>query len=181
MNKGTDLISGETVIRGIGEQNRELIQWIYENYYPRVESFVRQNSGTGEEAQDLFQECMFLLFQYSRRGSRKEVENFSSYFYGMYRNRWLVHLARRKKRSESEEHAENVKDEEDDLRYLVYLKAFEKLGEDCKEVLRQYIKGISTEELASVLKTSIDYAKRKKYLCKEKLKSIAAVELKKHV
>lgn len=168
----------EQLLNSLADGKKQIIESIYKDYFPRVEAFVKRNSGSHEEARDLFQESMFMMFQFSRKPNRSKIENFDSYFFGICRNRWYAFLAREKRRTEIERDTNADTGTDSDLHHYIYLKAFEKLGDDCKKVLKYYIEGKSTEELAHLLNTSMDYAKRKKYLCKEKLKTIALEVLK---
>ena len=160
------------LLQSLANGDREAIQFMFDKYYPRVLGFVKENRGTVEDAKDLFQECLFYLFRYIGKPDNKTIENLESYFRTMYRNRWYHHLAKVGKEKELRQNYEAWPDEEDQY-YFIYLKAFEMLGDDCKKVLRYYVEGKNTEELAILLDTSLDYAKRKKYLCKENLKKIA--------
>lgn len=171
----------ELLLDNIKAGKKETIESLYKDYYFDIESFVINNSGNREEAKDLFQECMYIIFEYSRKPHRKDIESFSAYFSGIYRNRWYSHLKKKKREFEKLEGWNQIEiADTEDLYYYSYLKAFEQLGEDCKKVLRYYINAKTTEEIAELINTSIDYAKRKKYLCKEKLKEIAHRELKKN-
>ena len=157
---------------------REAIQKLYEDFFPGLLLFVRNNQGNDEDAKDLFQECLFFLYRHLRKSDGKEIENLPAYFRAMYRNRWYHHLNRKVKEDELLRDYEIVVSGEDYYYYL-YLIAFEKLGDDCKQVLKYYIEGKNTQELARLLDTSVDYAKRKKYLCKENLKKIVSALLQK--
>lgn len=161
------------LLRGLADGNGEAVQILYEQQFPGLLSFVRNNRGDFEDAKDLFQECLFYLFRYVSKQGIEAVENFEAYFRGMYRNRWYLQLNKRSREIDLKQNF-TVQVEEDDLYYFVYLRAFEKLGTDCQKVLQYYIAGKNTEELALLLNTSVDYAKRKKYLCKENLKKIAS-------
>ncbi|MCB0688543.1 MAG: RNA polymerase sigma factor [Saprospiraceae bacterium] len=170
----------ESLLEQLAAGKKEAIEKIYHAYFPGLLSFVRNNRGDIEDAKDLFQECLYYLYRYLRKSDAQEIANLEAYFRVMYRNRWYEHLKKRNREVESIEDSEVIIEEED-IHYYVYLQAFEKLGSDCKKVLRFYIDGKSSQEIADLLNTSIDYAKRKKYLCKESLKEIASQILKNHL
>jgi RNA polymerase sigma factor (sigma-70 family) len=166
------------LLKKIREGDVQIIESIYERYFSKINSFVLRNSGSEEDARDVFQECMFQLFQYSRRMEAPHIENFEAYFFGMCRNKWFSNLAKRKRNVASDKENAYENDDSEDHYYYIYLSALEKLNQDCREILNYYVEGKKTEEMAQLLDTTVDYAKRKKYLCKEKLKAIALAELK---
>lgn len=159
-------------MKGLRENDRQTILKMYNEYYPLLRKFVIANSGSETEAKDLFQECMVYLYQLSCRESIPPIENLKAYFIGMFRNRWFVQLKKQKKHADFVATISTEFIEESDESYNLYLRAFQRLGDDCKTILNMYVDGQKNDDLARFLKTSLDYAKRKKYLCKEKLKSI---------
>ena len=165
----------EQILLDLKEGKTKGISDIHRLYFAGLLSFVARNNGNDEDAKDLFQECIFYLF---RSVSEKEglfIDNLDAYFQGMYRRRWFHFLKKRKQdHTLKEDYQQETSENEEDIYYLIYLRAFRLLGVDCQKVLEAYVEGKKTEEIADMLDTSRDYAKRKKYLCKENLKKIAA-------
>lgn len=174
--------SSESILDRIRSGDRRAVEEFYTRYYTDLVSFIRSNSGTEEEAKDIFQECMLVIYQYSRRDDRKPIDNMDAYFAGMYRNKWFLAIKKHKRDAEKiRDISHTVYDSsEEDVYYSAYLRALSKLGEDCQEILKYYVNGCSSVQLAELLSTTVDYAKRKKYLCKEKLKNLATSELAKY-
>lgn len=169
---------GRALLDALREGRKEAIQRLYGDFFPGLSNFVRNNQGTLEDAKDLFQECLFYLYRYLNKTDREEIDNLPAYFRAMYRNRWYHHLNQKAKLDDAVKDYQEPVSEPDEM-YYIYLLAFQKLGKDCRQVLKYYVEGKNSEELASYLNTSTDYAKRKKYLCKEQLKKIALELLKK--
>lgn len=137
-----------------------------------MSTYVLQNKGTKEDARDLMQEALYQLYRLSLNPKRKRIENISGYFRSMYVNLWLKIL----KTKERQKHIKQL-EEEDNLdiqeeRYRQYRLAFTKLGKDCQQVIDLFLSGYTMEQIAQLLDTTVTYAKRKKYLCKEKLKKM---------
>ncbi len=141
-------------------------------FLPKIRRFVLQNSGSISDAKDLFQECIFYLYRYAQ-DTAFEVQNLDAYFMNMVRNRWYHQLRVRKREEGVIDTLDTGESRANDLQYYAYLRAFAQLGADCRKVLELYIEGIPVKSVAEKLNTSIDYAKRKKYLCKEQLKKLA--------
>lgn len=170
MYNGTDTV--KETLRKLRSGEKQTIRAMYQYFFPKIRQFVLQNSGSESDAKDLFQECIFYLYRYTQNTSF-EVQNLDAYFMNMVRNRWYHQLRVRKREFEAIDRIEGEEERADDFQYYAYLKAFSLLGNDCKQVLEYYINGVPMKLVAEKLKTSVDYAKRKKYLCKEQLKKLA--------
>lgn len=170
MYKGTDTV--RETLQKLRVGHGDTIQQMYQYFFPKMRRFVLQNSGSESDVKDLFQECIFYLYRYAQDSSF-EVQNLDAYFMNMVRNRWYHQLRARKRVSEAIERIEVEEEMTVDFQYYAYLKAFSLLGNDCKQVLEYYINGVPVKSVAEKMNTSIDYAKRKKYLCKEQLKKLA--------
>lgn len=165
----------QEIVAGIRAGDKQAINLLYDRTYPGLKAFVKRNRGTDEDAIDMFQECMYYLFRALKKSDDLQIDNVFAYFTRMYQNRWRLKL---KKRLKEEQVVAELDSEvnEDDTRYYLYLRALQQLGEDCKNVLKLYVDGLSVNQIAERLSTTTDYAKRKKYLCKEQLKKIALKE-----
>lgn len=165
------MIEKKELLRGIRNGDKNSIQQLIVSHSGMLTSFVLRNSGTKDEAKDLMQESMYQLFRALRKDPMPRIDNLNAYFSTIYRNVWMKRL-KIKKREESVKDSLPADDTADDENYYKYLVAFEKLGEDCKNVLEFYIQGMKNSQIAEKLNTTEAYAKRKKYLCKEKLKAL---------
>ena len=97
------------------------------------------------------------------------------YFFGIARNLWSARL-RQKNLVTGMEPQFDVADEastedyEERLFERIMSRAFQKLKPDCQTILTLYADGISFQEIAEKMHLkNEDYARRKKYLCKEAL------------
>lgn len=166
--------NGDRILSRLRAGERSVVKELHGSFYQTLVSFVKMNSGNMQDAEDLFQECTMYLYLLSRKANAPKIENFGAYFSTMYRNRWHTRLKGKKKEKQTLEAIKSISNQEEeiDYRYITYLKALRQLGDDCKQVLELYASGKKNNELAIILNTSLDYAKRKKYLCKEQLKKI---------
>ena len=58
--------------------------------------FTRKNSGSEEDARDLFQEGLVVIFEKVSSGDLKLSSAFRTYFYAVCRNKWLMVLRRKR-------------------------------------------------------------------------------------
>ncbi|ADB39266.1 RNA polymerase sigma factor [Spirosoma linguale] len=65
---------------------------LYRHIYPSVEHFVIQNSGSQEEAKDLFQETLVVLLTTIQSPDFQLTSSLKTYVFGISRNLWLKKL-----------------------------------------------------------------------------------------
>lgn len=169
------------LIDGIIKKRRGVIHFMYKDYFPLILALIEKNSGTYQDAEDIFQDGLVAL--YLRCRERELVLNCSlrSYFYSICRNLWLQRLERKYRLvyqpelivNENEEKyhlAESITKEQKLTRHRVFWRHFKELPEDCQKVLLMYFDKIPFKEVAEKLEfTDENYAKVRKYLCKKLL------------
>lgn len=164
-------------IDGIAKGDSKVLEEIYATYSHHIAKLVAANNGTSEDARDVFQEGLMVLFRKVRSGDFELTSGFLTYFYAVCRHIWLKKL-RKKGHSmvtfEDTMGYREVKSVEADYlkkeRYTLYLNTFKLLGEGCRAVLELYAQGKSMKEIAATMGfASENYAKKRKFQCKKKL------------
>lgn len=171
--------SDSTIIDGIIKKRRAVIHFMYKDYFPLILALVEKNSGTFQDAEDIFQDGLVAI--YLRCRDRELLLNCTlrSYFYAVCRNLWLQRLERKYKvlynsdlvLKECDE-TYNVKDnlvrEQKLARHRIFWKHFRELPEDCQKVLMMYMDKVPFRQVASKLGFTDEHsAKMRKYLCKK--------------
>jgi len=167
-------------IAGIRNQDSRVIDAIYRKYHPAICKLVEQHHGTRDDAHDVFQEGLMVLFEKCRKEDFTLSSRFLTYFYAVCRNIWFNKLRKKSNlRVTGDESSllmlkeESIPRLEQDERYFLYRKKFAELGEDCQRVLRLFIRGVSMEKIMEQMGySSVGYAKKRKFICKEKLKAL---------
>lgn len=169
-------ITVDDILKGIYNNDNVVLQYVYEKYYPTIKSFINRNSGGDEDAKDIFQEGIVIIYQ-KISDNRLELScAFKTYLYSICRLLWLKQLKKRK--IKNEEYSENFVDLDNDVsemyekneEYRLYQQHFEGLGDDCQKVLRLFLDKVSLKEIAQIMGyKSEKYAKKRKYQCKEAL------------
>ena len=54
------------VFRSIGNNEKGAIEAVYKENYGLIQHFVKSNNGTEDDARDIFQEAMMVLYEKSR-------------------------------------------------------------------------------------------------------------------
>lgn len=173
--------SDEAIIEGLRLRSDFIIRYIYKADYPMIKYLVMSNSGSDEDAEDIFQDSLIVIFKKIKAHNLDLNSSFHTYLYSVSRNLWLQKLTERKKFRFKFEEAENfVELPEDEVAQLhaeemeklrLYQQHFLTLNADCQKVLLMFMKNMSLKQIADEMGYKTEkYAKTRKYLCKEELK-----------
>jgi RNA polymerase sigma factor (sigma-70 family) len=173
--------SDEAILEGLRLRSDYIINFIYKEFFPLIKFLVTENGGSDEDAEDIFQDGIIIVYNKINLNQFTLTSSFKTYMYSVCRNLWLQKLNKRKaifdKLTDVEEYIDLPKDmlqeasfEETEMHRIIQIH-FLSLPEDCQKVLRLFIKNIPLREIAAIMgfKTE-NYAKTRKYLCKQDLK-----------
>jgi len=173
--------SDEAILEGLRLRSDYIINFIYKEFFPLIKFLVVENGGMDEDAEDVFQDGIIIIYNKISINQLTLTSSFKTYIYSVCRNLWLQKLNKRKaiydKLTDVEGYIDLPKNmlqeasfEETEMHRIIQIH-FLSLTEDCQKVLRLFIKNIPLREIATMLgfKTE-NYAKTRKYLCKEELK-----------
>ena len=183
--------SDEAIQEGLRLRSDYIINFIYKEFFPLIKFLVTQNGGSDEDAEDIFQDGIIIIYNKINLNQFVLTSSFKTYMYSVCRNLWLQKLNKRKaifdKLTDVEEYIDLPKAmlteasvEEAELHRIIQIH-FLSLNEDCQKVLRLFTKNIPLRDIASIMgfKTE-NYAKTRKYLCKEELKKRIADDPRSH-
>ncbi|MCB0572197.1 MAG: sigma-70 family RNA polymerase sigma factor [Phaeodactylibacter sp.] len=160
------------------------IRDIYMQYLPRINKLITNNGGTGEDAKDVFQEALIVIYEKAQSPEFRLTSSLYTLLYGVCRNIWGNRL-QRKSRTEvtlespdkyklSEGLEQAIEQEEENT---IFWEAFERLGDDCRRLMRLFFDKTSMEEIAETMGYgSTSYAKKRKFQCKEQLVSLVRAD-----
>ena len=162
--------------------DRKAIETIYKQHFSMVQSLILNNSGYPDDARDIFQEAMIVLYQKARSGSFELNCQLKTYLYSVCRRLWLKRLNQMQRISPEVDNLEETVPVEEELErheqrnrdFLVMEQAMNNLGEPCKSLLEAYyMEKKSMVEIAGDFGyTNADNAKNQKYKCLMRLKKI---------
>ena len=155
----------------IQQGDEKALEFIYKKYYRMMTKLVITNSGTEEEARDVYQDALVVFWQKARSGNLVLTSKMSTYIYSICQNLWRKELDRKKRLSNEEKDSGELMDMDSPEREKIIAKCLEQLGETCRKVLMfYYFDEMSMQEIADKLGfANTDTAKTKKYKCKQKL------------
>jgi RNA polymerase sigma factor (sigma-70 family) len=159
------------IFERIQHGDEKALEFIYKKYYRMMTKMVITNSGTEEEARDIYQEALVVFWQKARSGNLVMTAKMSTYIYSICQNLWRKELERKKRLSNEEKDGAVSMDMERPEREKIIAQCLNQLGETCRKVLMYYyFEEMSMQEIADKLGfANTDTAKTKKYKCKQKL------------
>ena len=167
----------EQIIEGVRKRDNNVLQFIYKSYYSTVLKLVLNNSGTEDDAKDIFQESLIVIFKNIREEPMFSMGcTFQTYLYSVARLLWLKQLRDFKNNGVTrlvENHSHIAFEEpkpftEDDLNYSMYQRAFLELPPDCQKIIKMTVDGLSQKEICKRMGLmSENYISKRKHYCKE--------------
>lgn len=184
--KDQDIIhSNKALLEGLARHDERALQGLYSEYFPMIRRMVLLNQGDEDDAKDLFQESLMVLYEKSKDPAFILECKPKTYLYAVGHRLWLKHLHRQQRHPvipvKDEEALEGPTVSEDlkeheirEARFEVMEGALGRLGEPCKSLLEDfYIHRCSMLEIAEKFGyTNPDNAKTQKYKCLNRLKKL---------
>jgi RNA polymerase sigma factor (sigma-70 family) len=170
------------LLKRLAINDKKAIETIYANNYGMIQAMIINNNGTADEAKDIFQEAMIVLYEKARSGGFELNCQLKTYIYSVCRRLWLKRLQQMQRFSgevngifETVPVEEEVEQQEQrNADFILMEKALQSLGEPCKSLLEAYYlqKKNMTEIAGNFGYTNADNAKNQKYKCLMRLKKL---------
>jgi len=172
----------KALLQGLARSDKKAIETIYKENYNMIQSLIINNSGSADDARDVFQEAMIVLYERVRSGSFELNCLIKTYVYSVSRRLWLKRLQQMNHYSQVTDNLQETVPVEDEIdenerinnEFQAMAKAIGSLGEPCKSLLEAYyLEKKNMQEIAlSFGYTNADNAKNQKYKCLMRLKKI---------
>jgi RNA polymerase sigma factor (sigma-70 family) len=170
------------LIDAIRHGSEEALVELFHQNRRAIHSLVCRNQGSEEDAEDILQEALVILWENIQKGTFEYRAKLSTYIYATAKNIWFRRLAQHRREVRTSEDALNVAVEdptpleelEANERTYAVQKAMEQIGNPCRELLLLfYWEEQSMEEIALRLGfANADTVKSKKYQCKKLLEKL---------
>ena len=167
------------ILDEIRKGNESALVKLYEMNAKPVAAFVVRNGGTQDDADDMLQESLVVLWERVRSGRYEHTAKISTFIFATVKNMWLRKLARLRHEAPAEVEemtgriesasALDIMIESEEAKLVQ--EALVRLGEPCRTLLILfYWEEQSMEDIAIALKfANAETAKSKKYQCKKAL------------
>jgi RNA polymerase sigma factor (sigma-70 family) len=169
-------MSPHSVTVAIRNKDYKILEKLYKSSYPAIQDLVMNYYGSPDDAKDLFQEAFLVVYDRIKKEDFQLECSFQTFIYSVCKNLWFKELRRRKSISMEpyfiDRTNENMNEEmysqfRKNMESRLYYKHFKNLSEECRKVIRLYMKKLKTEQIAQMMgyddKATV---RRKKFDCK---------------
>ncbi|WP_298550922.1 sigma-70 family RNA polymerase sigma factor [uncultured Algibacter sp.] len=182
-----DYSSQEKLVKSIQANDDSVLKSLYNDNFYKTEQYILTNSGSVDEAKDIFQEAFVAVWEnvQDNKFVPKNESALNGYLYTIAKNKWLNHLnsVRYRKTNSFENHVQTLTNtntieneifkEEDTNKINEVVSAFDSLGEACKKLLSVfYYDNKSLRDISKLFNVTEASARNKKYRCIEKLRTL---------
>ena len=168
------------ILKAIAEGNDDLVlRALYKEELPKVKHYVISNSGKEEEAEDIFQDAVLVLYKQVRKNKFDPRYDVGAFLYSVARNLWINKAKRDKRQVRLDEgfqaHVEDEAHFMDEMiseeRQRTIDDILDRIGKRCKQLLIYSIfEKLSMKEICEKMGFSTENAaKTRNYKCKQKL------------
>lgn len=166
----------------IVQGNDKALVRLYDQCRPAVAAYIRRNHGTHDDAEDLLQEAIAILWEKIRCGKFVRNAALRTFVVAVVKNLWLRRLARKRREATLDPSEDATPDdapsaidimmEEEETDAV--RRAMDNIGAPCRTLLLlYYYEEKSMEEIARTMGfANADTAKAKKYQCKKRLEAL---------
>lgn len=162
------------ILERISKGDEKALDYLYRKYYKMMTNIILKNSGTEQEAKDIYQDALIVFWQKVISNKLVLSSKISTYLYSVCLNLWRKELERKSKLSNEEKDAVEYLDQESKERSYIIRNCIEQLGDTCKKILMYYyFDDMSMQDIADKLgMANTETVKTKKYKCKKRLDSL---------
>jgi RNA polymerase sigma factor (sigma-70 family) len=177
-----ELANERVLLDGLARNDSRAVETIYKDNYGVIQAFIIQNNGSYDDARDIFQEAMLVLFEKSKTAEFSLTCQIKTYLYSICRRLWLKRLQHQNRYVAPAEGFEEVVPVEEEIEqkekldddFALMDAAMKSLGEPCKSLLEAYY--IHKKQMVEIADdfgyTNADNAKNQKYKCLMRLKKL---------
>jgi RNA polymerase sigma factor (sigma-70 family) len=170
------------ILKGLATSDKKSVEAIYRDNFNMIQSLVINNNGSSDDAKDIFQEAMIVLYEKARSGHFELNCQIKTFMYSVSRRLWLKRLQQQNRFAapgDSMQEVVSVDEEIEDheqrnAEYEMMEQAISHLGEPCRSLIEAYyLQKQNMQEIAEKFGyTNADNAKNQKYKCLVRLKKI---------
>ncbi len=166
-----------TFLQGLLSGDEKIIHTIYKKSLPAVIAFVKNNNGSYEDAEEIFQDALFQLTLRLKVRNFEIKSTFEGYLFTVCKNLWRKELNNRKKKvrndgiielvGEEVEHSSFILEQE---RWELFEEKIAQLSENCMQLLKEYFNKVPYDVIVSKFNySSENVAFQRIFKCKKRL------------
>lgn len=157
--------------------NQDFYNEIYSDLLPKVKAYIIKNSGSKEEAEEIFQDGIFQVVVRAKTKGIQLKASLDNYLFIVCKNLWLQELRIKNKKvrnsrvielhNKNEEIASKINYQE---KWDLFEEKFEMLSKNCKAILNEFFKKVPYKEIVKKFNyNSENTAFQRVFKCKKRL------------
>jgi len=165
----------------------DAIRYLYRNYFDGLLTYVQNNQGSRQDAEDIFQESIVAFIQLVQQDRFRGDASIKTFLFAINKNTWLNELKRRGRAGTREAKFETEKETIDEgINHFIagrearahIMVIMNKLGEGCKKILLAfYYENLSMKEILQTMNYENEQVLRnKKYKCLKQLEQLLTAD-----
>lgn len=173
----------EYYLNGIRSNDINILNEIYDTCSKPILTYVKKNSGSDEDAWDVFQDGLLVVYKKVKNNDLTLTAGFGTYLYSVCKYIWLQKLNKKQKEEVTFNEFSQLTDKQHIVSTLlevekqkIFDKCIAQMSKECLEILQLYFLKVNAKDISKKMNYSIEYVKRKKYKCKKKLISLVKMD-----
>ncbi|MBK8609318.1 MAG: RNA polymerase sigma factor [Chitinophagaceae bacterium] len=167
-------------LTGLLQNDTALIREIYDRFSGKVKAHIIQNSGSADDAADIFQESLIDIYQQAQHKNLQLTCPFEPFLFLVCKRKWLNELKKRSRQGVTKDPddvfnigedvfalAEQFQVQEDNA--SLFCAMFKQLSGRCRKIINKCLANSPQEEVAEELGVSYAYLRKKKSECTAEL------------
>ncbi len=181
----------QEILNGILENNSVIVQFIYDRYFNDIRRFIDKFGGSSDDAMDVFQDGIIVIYEQMKNGEAKKIKNFNNYFFSVCKFKWFNTIRDEKYAEITQIEVEDILPKfefdrisdsvseilEKERRVKIYFKSFMELPSICQKMIRFVAYGWAIEDIAAEMEFTVAYTYRKRQNCLNKLTELVEQRL----
>jgi RNA polymerase sigma factor (sigma-70 family) len=162
----------QEILQRLKKRDERALDFLYKKHYKMMLNMVVKNSGSEDEAKDIFQDALIVFWEKVTKDTEFVLSSkISTYLYSICQNLWRKELERKNRHSGEMVENGEVMDHDREERVNIIQKCISSLNESCRQILTlYYFEKMSMGEISEIMGlANADTAKTKKYKCKQEL------------
>lgn len=162
------------ILERISRGDEKALDELYRKYYRMMTQAIIKNSGTEQEAKDIYQDALIVFWQKAVSQQLVLTSKISTYIYSICLNLWRKELDRKSRLSHEEKDSIEYIDNESQERSKIIHQCIQQLGDTCQKILMfYYFDDMSLQDISQKLGfANAETVKTKKYKCKKRLDNL---------
>ncbi|WP_343303807.1 sigma-70 family RNA polymerase sigma factor [Chitinophaga niabensis] len=163
-------------IQALLHNETQVVGEIYQRFAPKVKYYVLQNSGSADDAADIFQESLVDIYNQAKYKGLLLTCPFEAFLLMVCKRKWLNELKKRGRQGVTKDLDEQFNVGEDSFRDAektwadnekarLFKTMLGQMGERCQEIIRLSLTDKPQEEIAAKLGVTYGYLRKKKSEC----------------